>query len=190
MRLVGALLLLFLAIAGSATLPETSEVVSTPANLSRERVATSASLVPGASHHVPASLAGGASASEGLVPGAVPAPDTATLQRFTATWCAPTPRYCKGWGGDAHVAAVRSFRFGDEPYWVRVSRVTSGEVRSTVVRVVSFCACMKRGGRPSIDMSPAAFRELGPLSRGVLRVTVERIDGVPTKLPETDVIGG
>ena len=93
----------------------------------------------------------------------------------TATWCAPTPRYCHGWGGNAHLGAVASFRWGDEPYFVQV---TSGG-RSTVVQVVSYCAC----GPTLIDLSPAAFRELAPLSRGRIQVVVRRLDG---HLPATD----
>jgi hypothetical protein len=126
-----------------------------------------------------------------LAPVAAPLPDTATGgTKFTATYCAPTPKYCRNWGGDAHLAAVRSFSYGDEPYWVRVTRVTDGHVNTTTVLVVSNCGCgSRRHGWPNIDVSPAAFRELGPLSAGVLEVRVERIDGVPTVLPATDTGG-
>lgn len=85
----------------------------------------------------------------------------------SASWCAPTPRYCRGWGGDAHVAAVGSFSYGDKPYTVRV-RGTNGV---TTVTVVSYGVLPK--GRV-IDLSPASFREAcGPQSMGVCRVTVE-----------------
>lgn len=57
--------------------------------------------------------------------------------------------------------------------------------RCTTVRLVDWCACGPRGGQATLlDLSPDAFRELAPLSRGVIRVTVE---GRPTPtLPPTD----
>lgn len=120
----------------------------------------------------------------------LPATDSSP-EKWTATWCAPTPTKCRHWGGDAHLAAVRSFTWGDDPYWVRITRVTGGHVNTTYALVVSYCGCRQRvSGRPNIDLSPSAFRELGPTSRGVLRVRVERVDGVPASLPNTDTIGG
>jgi rare lipoprotein A (peptidoglycan hydrolase) len=62
---------------------------------------------------------------------------------------------------------VRSFRWGDRPYQVRV---IAGE-RSVTVTVVSFCAC---GGTTVIDLSPWAFSKLAPLSAGLVRVRVLR----------------
>lgn len=97
-----------------------------------------------------------------------------------ATYCAPTPTRCQSWGGDALVGAVPSFRFGDKPYPATVCR--GG--RCVEVTVVSFCACGQRGGKDTvIDLSPAAFRRLAPLSRGVIDVTLT-YGGVP--LPATD----
>jgi hypothetical protein len=87
--------------------------------------------------------------------------------RGTAAWCAPTATRCKGWGGHVLLGAVRSFRWGDRPYRVRV---VSGS-RSVVVTVVSFCAC---GGDRVIDLSPYAFSKLAPLSAGLVRVRVLR----------------
>jgi hypothetical protein len=112
-------------------------------------------------------------------------PPEPAAANWTATWCAPTPRYCHGWGGGAHLGAVHSFRFGDEPYWVRVSRTADGVVRTTTVLIVSFCGC----GGHNVDLSPAAFRELAPTSLGRIRVSLERVDGVPTRLPATDTGG-
>jgi hypothetical protein len=95
-----------------------------------------------------------------------------------ATYCAPTPTHCQGWGGDAHLGAVPGY--GGRPYLVTVRHGKA----STIVRVVSSCACGLRHGIPTvIDLSPAAFRELAPLSRGVIRVTVSR-GGI--RLPNTD----
>jgi hypothetical protein len=114
--------------------------------------------------------------------GMEPRPTAMTGTTGTATYCAPTPDYCQGWGGDAHLGAVRSFTFGDRPYGVRVCRT---DVQAcTSVRVVSHCAC---GGDTVIDLSVAAFRELGPLALGrvPVQVTVER--GGPTvTTPPTD----
>lgn len=107
-------------------------------------------------------------------------PPSARSTRWTATHCEPTPRYCRGWGGDAHLGAVRSFSFGDEPYWVRITRVADSQVRTTFVLVVSNCGCPPMKGRPNIDVSLAAFRELASPGQGRIRVRVERIDGVPS----------
>jgi hypothetical protein len=94
-------------------------------------------------------------------------PDTATVQTGTATWCAPTPKYCQSWGGDAMKGAVQSFRYGDTPYRVKVCLASDSD-RCTQVTVVSYCAC----GNTLIDLSPTAFRQLAPLSRGRIRVTM------------------
>lgn len=92
------------------------------------------------------------------------------LYSASATWCAPTPTQCGGWGGNARLGAVFTFRFGDEPWWARVWR---GE-RFVDVLVVSHCAC--RGTDAAIDLSPAAFAALAPLSRGRIAVAVEVLD--------------
>jgi hypothetical protein len=96
----------------------------------------------------------------------------------TATWCAPTPRYCQNWGRPAMVGAMESFRWGDEPYQVRVRH---GD-HSTVVTVVSHCTCP----RTLIDLSVEAFDDLAPLSRGRIDVSVEVLDGAQMTLPPTD----
>lgn len=85
----------------------------------------------------------------------------------TASWCAPTPRYCHGWQPPALVAAVGSFRYGDARYRVLVI----GDRGQVTVTVVSYGVLPK--GR-IIDLSTAAFEAAcGPLSRGVCSVTVE-----------------
>lgn len=112
-------------------------------------------------------------------------PAAARTQRGWATWCAPTPTKCQGWGGGAMVGAVRSFTFGDDPYVVQVCAFGDGRTACTHVRVVSHCACGDRHGIPTvIDLSPAAFRDLAPLSRGVIRVEVSGAIDIP--LPPTD----
>lgn len=97
-----------------------------------------------------------------------------------ASYCAPTPTRCQSWGGSAKLGAVPSFRYGDRPYFVKVCRLSSSAC--VVVRVVSFCGC----GVKVIDLSPAAFKRLTPLWRGVVRVTVERTGGPSATLPPTD----
>lgn len=86
--------------------------------------------------------------------------------------------------GSGYYGAVHTWRFGRDPFAVQVCLADRpGTCTHVVVR--DFCACGHRHGEPTvIDLSPAAFRELAPLSRGVIRVTVSgRID-IP--LPPTD----
>lgn len=98
-----------------------------------------------------------------------------------ATWCAPTPTHCQSWGGNAKLGAVSGY--AGDPYTVVVHHGS----RSVVVTVVSSCACGMRHGKDTvIDLSPAAFRQLAPLSLGVIDVVVERADGI--SLPPTDVV--
>jgi len=88
-------------------------------------------------------------------------------RRGTASWCAPTPRYCHGWQPPALVAAVTSFRYGDRPYRVLVI----GERGRVTVTVLSY-GVLPRGR--VIDLSPAAFEQAcGALWRGVCDVQVE-----------------
>lgn len=68
--------------------------------------------------------------------------------------------------------------------WVTV---TSGS-RSANVRLTDACACGDRNGQPTLlDLDDEAFAELAPLSRGVVRVTVERLGDIA--LPETSTDG-
>lgn len=92
---------------------------------------------------------------------------TAAVGGWYATWCGPTATQCQNWGGDALLAAVRSFTFGDRPYMVTV-HYRGNEV---TVRVVSYCQCTLRRGHPVIDLSPAAMKQLEPNYRiiGVLK---------------------
>ncbi len=112
--------------------------------------------------------------------------------RGWATYCAPTPDRCQRWGGDAHLGAVRSFSWGDDPYIVQVCAFGGGRTSCTHVTVVSYCACGDRHGIPTvIDLSPAAFVDIaGSLGPGVIRVEVSGpVSGhLPrTTLPPTDV---
>lgn len=109
-------------------------------------------------------------------------PDTATVERGTATFCAPTPKYCQSWGGTAMKGAVQSFRYGDTPYVVKVCRDDADDLPCVRVSVVSFCAC----GRTLIDLSPYAFRQLaGPRYRIIGRIRVTMTRGGNVVLPPT-----
>jgi hypothetical protein len=106
-------------------------------------------------------------------------PDTATQVRGLATWYdAPSKQ-------DAAAGpALRRFLGRDwRGSWVRVMR---GSATVTVI-LTDWCACGSRHGQPTLlDLDDQAYRELAPLSSGVVTVRVERIDGVPTRLPNTD----
>jgi rare lipoprotein A (peptidoglycan hydrolase) len=70
-----------------------------------------------------------------------------------------------------NVAAVHSWRRGDEPYRVRVCAS-----RCVNVTVADWCQCFIGSSRERlIDLSDDAFRKLAPLSVGLLRVTVVRL---------------
>lgn len=91
----------------------------------------------------------------------------------SATWCAPTPRQCRRWGGTARLAALPTY--SGTPYVVRVWY----DSRHVDVTVVSICGC-------GIDLSPYAFEQLAPLSRGRINVEVE---GPIAPLPNTSTKG-
>ncbi len=88
-------------------------------------------------------------------------------------------------GPDEHYAAAGPLlreAFGD--WRGKVIRVRSGK-HSTIVSLSDSCACGERAGLPTlIDLSPAAFRDLAPLSAGVIRVSIEVVE-----LPATDSTG-
>lgn len=56
--------------------------------------------------------------------------------------------------------------------------------RYLVVRLTDWCACPRR----LVDLSDDAFRQLAPLSVGVIRVSIDRAVRVP-QLPATDTDG-
>jgi Lytic transglycolase len=98
-----------------------------------------------------------------------------SVARGWATWYRDPKR-------SGYYGAVNSFRWGDDQYIVQVCAPKYHAC--THVRIVDFCACGDRHGIATvIDLSPAAFRELAPLGRGVIRVEVS---GPITKLPATD----
>ena len=100
------------------------------------------------------------------------------LTAGNASWCAPTPKYCHGWGGHALVAAMPGYH---GPVWAKVCR-QDDPARCVTVHVISFCAC----GNHVIDLSPYAFKRLAPLSRGIVAVEVEVLRDIP--LPPTDTV--
>ena len=79
--------------------------------------------------------------------------------------------------GPGLYGAVHSFRWGDTPYAV--------EVCADVCVTVTVRDHMANRER-AIDLSPEAFSRLAQLSRGVVQVTLERVD---IRLPETDTDG-
>jgi rare lipoprotein A (peptidoglycan hydrolase) len=85
---------------------------------------------------------------------------------------------------DAAAGPLLRERLGDwRGRWVTVS---SGG-KNVTVRLTDWCACGSRHGSPTlIDLDDQAFRELAPLSRGVIRVTVEPVERA---LPATDTEG-
>lgn len=115
----------------------------------------------------------------------------------TATWygnhTSQTNTYCFGGykrtcspyasGERVWYAAVGSWKWGDKPYNVRVC--VKGTTRCVVVVVRDYChgawvALRKTWTSKSrvIDLSPAAFMQLAPLSRGVIQVEVSPIVAV------------
>lgn len=65
-------------------------------------------------------------------------------------------------------------------------RVTSNG-RSVLVRLTDWCQCYKNQRRERVvDLSPAAFRRLASLSRGIIRVTITG-NFRTVRLPPTDV---
>ena len=129
----------------------------------------------------PAPMAATGAASEGAL--GVPTTPTSAPEEAsgTATYCAPTPRYCHGWGGRVRLGAVGSFSWGDRPYNATVC-LRSDPDRCVVVRVVSNCDC----GRTLIDLSPYAFTRLAPLWRGRIAVTLSVGAAIVPTLPPTD----
>jgi rare lipoprotein A (peptidoglycan hydrolase) len=86
----------------------------------------------------------------------------ATPRSGTASW----------YGAAGRVAAVPGW--DHRPYRVRVC----AGARCVVVRVQDWCGCYVGTSRERIiDLSRSAFLELAPLSRGVIRVTLEVLDG-------------
>lgn len=85
--------------------------------------------------------------------------------------------------------AVPWWRPGQDPQWASVCRFTGGRSRCVTVLLTGWCGCLQgQSGERLIDLSPAAFRQLAPLSVGLIRVTLE----VPVqgpRLPQTDTGG-
>ena len=96
------------------------------------------------------------------------------LQGGEASWYAD--------GGGLY-GAVNSYRWGDPTYPAKVCRMDDPE-RCVTVTVRDHMANPTR----AIDLSPAAFSRLAPLSRGVVQVTVTtgRTPAARATLPATD----
>ncbi len=85
-------------------------------------------------------------------------------------------------GGTKHYAAVGTFRWGDDPYQIKVCRADKPE-RCVIVLVADYCGrCHKDLKRKwtkrsrSIDLSPHAFAALRDLHLGVVRVIITEWD--------------
>lgn len=82
--------------------------------------------------------------------------------------------------GPGYYGSVPTWHAGDTPYPATVCHAG----RCVAVTVRGYCACGDRHGKATvIDLSPAAFRRLAPLSAGVIDVTLEYGGSV---LPATD----
>lgn len=124
-----------------------------------------------------------------------PSPSPAVVNVTTSegdpspTTSTPGTKNRTGWAtwyddGAGYYGAVRSWRYGDDPYAVQVC-LAARPATCTHVVIRDYCACGSRHGEATvIDLSPSAFRELAPLSRGVIRVTVT--GPIPIPLPPTD----
>ncbi len=85
-------------------------------------------------------------------------------------------------GGTKYYAAVGTFRWGDDPYQIKVCRADNPE-RCVIVLVADYCGrChqdLKRKWTKrsrSIDLSPHAFASLRDLHLGVVRVIITEWD--------------
>lgn len=112
---------------------------------------------------------------EDVVPVAVStrprARETAAAPLVVASWYADKLR-----PEGALYAAMHRYRWGDPVAHVQVCSF-DGVTRCVTVPVVDYCQCYvgtvdERG----IDLSPAAFAQLAPLWRGLVRVTVEELE--------------
>src|SRR5437762_3185298 len=163
-RRVGGCLLLLVAILVLATPRSIVHAISTAQALSGESASGNLERSSGVPPVPVPSLPAIPTTGVNLVPKvSMPAPTSGigtALFQTTATWCAPTATLCHGWGGRVQLAALPGY--DGHPYDVLV---TYGS-RSVIVKVVSTCGC-------GIDLSPYAFQQLAPLSKGRIIVTVE-----------------
>lgn len=98
-----------------------------------------------------------------------PRPTGSVGETLQAGWATHFP---SSW----RTGAMHDFRFGDEPFKVRVClNHRHDRMGCVTVTVVSYCACGIRHGRSTvIDLSPDAFKRLAELSRGIVFVNVYR----------------
>lgn len=69
--------------------------------------------------------------------------------------------------------AVKNFRYGMNPYPIRITNLKTG--RSVVALVVDWCECPAKNR--IVDLAPALFKELGvDLSVGLQKVSIEVIE--------------
>jgi len=110
-------------------------------------------------------------------------PSVGPVEKGWASWYASplsshrtynNPWYTRGKNKILNYAAVRSFRFGDEPYNIQICAKKTG--RCAIAMVVDHCeGCT---GKRLVDLSPALFGALGiPLHHGVVKITLRRVNG-------------
>jgi hypothetical protein len=103
-------------------------------------------------------------------------------QRGVASWYDATRN--NAWytrGGTRYYAAVGTFRWGDDPYAIKICR--KDQPRTCVIAtVVDYCErCARDLKRPwdkrsrSVDLSPAAFAALRGLNFGVVQVILTEL---------------
>ena len=85
-------------------------------------------------------------------------------------------------GGTKYYAAVGTFRWGDDPYQIKVCRADQPE-RCVYALVIDHCARCKQDLKRkwtkrsrSVDLSPKAFAALRDLQLGVVRVIITEWD--------------
>jgi hypothetical protein len=84
-------------------------------------------------------------------------------------------------GGTRYYAAVGTFRWGDDPYAIKICRKDQPR-KCVIATVVDYCGrCHKDLKRPwnkrsrSVDLSPAAFAALRGLNFGVVQVIITEL---------------
>jgi hypothetical protein len=115
-----------------------------------------------------------------LATGTQPAPDGRPVTAIPSPGLSGRASWYRAPAGTAAAGPALRRALGD---W-RGSRVQVCASRCVVVSLTDWCQCYRGEDRERlIDLSDDAFARLAPLSRGLVRVTVEVVDVTP---PETD----
>lgn len=124
-----------------------------------------ASPPPTGALHNPLGRRASADTDDGPTPPAPVSAVSVSVAGVASWYCEPGRSRCtRGWPADCLCAAAGpALRVGE--WRGRLVTVTAGD-RSVTVRLVDWCACPQR----LVDLYAAAFRQLAPLSRGLVRV--------------------